>query len=994
MKAPDSVARLVEDFDRLSAGAIPQDFDEASLRQSFINPLWEALGWNLQDPREVIVEKRVYIRDSTKHADYCFQIGGKSQFIIETKDFRKRLDDIDFIFQTKRYGYNLPVDFGILTNFTRFRLFDTGLQPTYDNPARGLIKRFDLTYQDYVMRWEELTATFSKEAVACGGLKKLLPTARRDRNKEALDSKFFERLNEWRMELGRVIALRNADLGVREINEAVQRILDRVIFMRVIEDRNIEAAEHLLDALNRWKAERERPLYRYLVDKFRWLEPQYNGELFSPHFSEDLFLDDKPLKDFVESLYYPKCPYQFNIIGVEMLGTIYERFLGSTIHLTEKHRAVVEEKPEVRKAGGVYYTPKYVVDFIVENTVGELLKKCKTPADVTKIKILDPACGSGSFLLSAFKRLITWHEEYFNAHPQKISRGLGAECWQDKETGRWRLSCRYKGRLLVNNIFGVDIDPQACEVSRMSLYLKLLDDVEGMFVVKAAILPSLQNNIKCGNSIIGPDYWDIIRRTDKSGGSISLPFEIDQNEHRRINPFDWAVEFNETMKRGGFDAVIGNPPYVRQEGLGDDKSYYSARYETFVPTADLYVNFIEKALKLTRSSGRFGFIVSNKWMRARYGQGLRRFLKRFQIQKLVDFGELKVFQDAATFPLIITISNAPRRTKPWYAPIKRLDFESLAKEVAAVGYELDDSALADEGFSLVKRPAGRVLDKIRTAGIPLGEYVHGNIYRGVLTGFNEAFVIDRATRDALIKDDKNSAEIIKPFIIGDDVRRYHVNFRERYLIFTRHGIDIDRYPAAKEYLSQWKKELTPKSSKKDSTGRKPGAYKWYEIQDTIDYYSEFENEKIIWPEIAKESRFAWENKGYYYNKTCFIMPSTDFYLLGLLNSKLIWYFLLRACPVLGDPDKGGRLTQQWVYVKTIPIRQVKKDKPGIKYRDIISNLTTEMLALHERLADMKAEADRQIIERQIKATDKEIDQLVYEIYGLSEEEIKIIEESE
>jgi len=991
MKVPDCIKKLVDDFERLTRGAVPQDFDEASLRLAYIDPFWESLGWNLRDPREVIVEKRVFIRDSTKHADYCFQLGGKPQFVVETKDFRKHLDDSDFVFQIKRYGYNLPVDFGILTNFSRFRLYDTGLQPTFENPARGLFKGFDLGYKEYEARWGELIATFSREAVAAGALRKLLPSARRERNKDALDRRFFERLNEWRSELARNISIRNGDLGVQEINEAVQRLLDRVIFMRVIEDRNIEAVELLRDALNRWKAEREKPLYRYLVDKFRYLEPQYNGELFYRHFSEDLVIDDKPLKDLVESLYYPKCPYQFNVVGVEMLGTIYERFLGSAIRLTEGHRAVVEEKPEVRKAGGVYYTPKYVVDYIVDNTVGELLKRCKTPSDAAKLKILDPACGSGSFLLGAFQRLITWHEEYYNAHPEKIARGFGSECRRDETIGRWRLTSKFKARILVNNIFGVDIDPQACEVTRMSLYLKLLEDVDAQFLIKAAILPSLQNNIKCGNSVIGPDYWDFIRSSKPGGGSLSLPFDIDNEERRRVNPFDWEMEFASVMKAGGFDAVIGNPPYVRQEELRSEKVYYAARYGTFVPTADLYVIFVEKALNLTRSGGRFGFIVSNKWMRARYGDRLRRFVKQFQIQRLVDFGELRVFQDAATFPLIMIISKERRRTKPLYAPIKRLDFDDLAKEVDQFGYELEDAALGDDGFALVGRSATKLLEKIKARGIPLGEYVGGKIFRGILTGFNEAFVIDHATRDLLIKKDERSAEIIKPFVVGDDVRRYHVNLRERYLIFTRRGIDINQYSAIKEHLSKWRQELAPKSSKRDPVGRKPGSYKWYEIQDTIDYYAEFEKPKIVWPEIAKESRFAWEEKLYFYNKTCFIMPSTDFYLLALLNSKLIWHFLLRICPVLGDPDKRGRLTQQWVYMKQIPIRSGTDRTFQIK-RNILINLSSEMISLHERLADAKADSDRLLFERQIKATDKKIDHLVYELYGLTDEEIKIIEE--
>ena len=763
MSAPDAIKKLCEDFEKLAAGAVPPDFDEASLRMSFIDPFWEALGWDLRNPREVVVEKRISVRNSTKHADYCFLLGGKPQFVLETKDFRKSLDDTDSIFQTKRYGYNLPVDFGILTNFGRLRLYDTGLQPAYENPARGLFRRFDLSFQDYMKRWADLAATFSREAVSSGSLRKLLPAARRERNKEALDRKFFERLNSWRQELARVVSLRNADLGVPEINEAVQRLLDRVVFIRVIEARNIEPVELLLDALNRWKSEREKPLYQYLVDKFHYLEPQYNGELFSPHFSETLLIDDNPLKEFVESLYYPRCPYQFNVVGVEMLGTIYERFLGSTIRLTEKHRAVIEEKPEVRKAGGVYYTPKYIVDYIIENTVGALLAKCRTPFDVAKLRVLDPACGSGSFLLGAFKRLIAWHEQYYNTHPEKISRGFGSECWQDRSSGRWHLTAKFKGRILINNIFGVDIDPQACEVTRMSLYLKLLDDIDAAFLMKVSILPRLDNNIKCGNSLIGSDYWDVVRCAKPGAGALALPFEVDDDERRRVNPFDWEAEFPEIMERGGFDAVIGNPPYVRQEALGDDKPYYAARYEAFIPTADLYVNFIERALALTRRKGLFGFIVSNKWMRARYGAALRRFLKRFQIRKLVDFGELKVFQDAATFPLILIIEKNPRRDKPLYAPIKRLDFENLSQEVESVGFKVGESALSDDGFALVGPTAAKLLDKIRAVGAPLGKYVEERVYRGILSGFNEAFIIDRDKRDELIKKDAGSADVIKPF---------------------------------------------------------------------------------------------------------------------------------------------------------------------------------------------------------------------------------------
>lgn len=512
-ETPDKIAKLVEYYETLTSGRVPDSFDEAQLKQSFINPFFEALGWNVRNPSEVVREKRVHIRESTKSADYCFNISGKPQFILEAKDFRKKLNNKDYIFQTKLYGYNLPSPLGVLTNFGRFKLYDTGLEPDYDNPARGLIKKYDLTYTDYLEKWDLIYEMFSMSAVEGGSLVELIPKSRRIRNKEALDIKFFESLTEWRVEFARIIALRNPHLNDEYlINEAVQRILDRMVFIRVIEDRGIESVQLLRDALNRWSDEKEKPLYQYMVDKFRYLDPHYNGQLFEKHpLSENLIIDDDLVKHFIESLYYPKSPYQFNKIGVEMLGTIYERFLGSTIRLTPAHRAKVEEKPEVRKAGGVYYTPKYIVDYIVKNTVGELLKKCKTPRAVANLKILDPACGSGSFLLGAFQRLIDWHEEYYNENPDKIRKGIGpalAGCWYDKETERWRLTAKEKGKILVNNIHGVDIDPSAVEVTIMSLYLKVLEDTDTEFLIKTALLPPLHRNIKCGNSLIGSDYWE------------------------------------------------------------------------------------------------------------------------------------------------------------------------------------------------------------------------------------------------------------------------------------------------------------------------------------------------------------------------------------------------------------------------------------------------------------------------------------------------------
>jgi type I restriction-modification system DNA methylase subunit len=767
------------------------------------------------------------------------------------------------------------------------------------------------------------------------------------------------------------------------------------------EDRGIEPYEQLLKLC-------ERPdIYsRFMRDLCRKADEKYNSGLF--HFQKEagipeapdritpnLSVDDKVVKPILQSLYFEfGSPYHFGVMPVEILGTVYERFLGKVIRLTEGHQAKIEEKPEVRKAGGVYYTPSYIVDYIVKNTVGKQIKG-KSPAQLAggksapPFRVLDMACGSGSFLLGAYQCLLdhclSW---YLDNKPEIHKKAV----YKDARRGQWLLTIEEKKRILIAHIFGVDIDPQAVEVSKLSLLLKVLEGEtdqsfgEQMKIFQERALPSLADNIKCGNSLIGPDYF--------MGKLIPDPEEL-----KRVNPFDWNQAFSEAMKAGGFDCVIGNPPYVRQESLGlQFKEYAQNNFASYAGTADLYSYFIEKAHSLLAEGGSFGMICSNKFMRANYGRPLRSFIAtRTTLNQIVDFGELPVFEKAATFPAIILTQNIkPKKQKFIYAPIKRLDFQSLEGEVKNIGDTLDERSLSGDNWTLAKAQEIAVFEKMKKRGIPLGEYVKGKIYRGILTGLNEAFVIDRATRNRLIREDKRSAEIIKPFIVGDDIRKYHINYNERYLIFARHGIQIRKFPAIERHLSNFKDRLTPRPKDWKGmqwAGRKPGPYKWYEIQDTIDYYEEFEKPKVIWPEIAKESRFAIDYLGFSLNKTCFFTPISDLHLLGILNSRTIWFFLKRLCSVLGDADKRGRLLQQKIYIEKIPIRSIDFSNPAEKsHHDRMVKLVDSMLALHKQLAEAKSAAQKEIIQRQINATDAEIDRLVYELYGLTDDEIKIVQE--
>jgi hypothetical protein len=468
--------------------------------------------------------------------------------------------------------------------------------------------------------------------------------------------------------------------------------------------------------------------------------------------------------------------------------------------------------------------------------------------------------------------------------------------------------------------------------------------------------------------------------------------DMPTEEVKRINPFDWDTEFADIMKARGFDAVIGNPPYVRQESLKEQKEYYQSRYAVYQGTADLYAYFIEKGISLLRPGGIFSYIVANKWMRANYGKPLRKFLLTKQIEEIVDFGDLPVFKTATTYPCILRVSNNKPVKEFCVSKVETLDFPSLDAYVQEHRHPMDQSTLTEGGWTLGDKRTEQLLKKLQSVGRPLEEYVMGEIYRGITTGFNEAFVIDEKIRAKLINDDPNSAEIIKPFLIGRNVKRYEPpNNLEKFLIFTRHGIDIQKYSAILNYLKQFKEKLMPKPENWTGDhwlGRKPGNYKWYEIQDKIDYYLDFDKPKIVIPQIVKRASYTFDKEGFFTNDKTSIIPKDDLYLLGLLNSKLLDFIM---CSI-SSTKQGGYYEYKPMYVSKLPIYTPDFDTLADKTRhDKMVALVTQMLDLNKRLQDARLEQEKTQVSRQIAATDGAIDKLVYELYGLTEEEIAVVE---
>jgi len=1001
MSVPKEVSRLIEKFDLHLESYRSGKYNEAQLRNEFLNPFFKALGWDMDNDqglaeayKDVVHEDAIRIGAAVKAPDYCFRIGGTRKFFLEAK--KPSIDigqETSAAYQLRRYAWSAKLPLSILSDFEEFAVYDCRVKPNKSDSA-ATARVFLCRFQDYPKKWEWISSIFSKEAILKGSFDKYAEENKAKRGTSEVDDDFLATIERWRSELAKNIALRNSQLSQRELNFAVQRIIDRIIFLRICEDRGSELYGRLQGLTNGPN------IYQRLCEVFEDADGKYNSGLFNFQAEEGrheppdeitlgLELDDKLLRSLLRDLYYPESPYEFTVISSDILGQAYEQFLGKVIRLTEGHHAVVEDKPEVKKAGGVYYTPTYIVDYIVKQTVGKITDG-KTPKQVSKLRILDPACGSGSFLINAYQFLLDWHHDWYFAHkPETWTKGRNPVLVQT--TAGWKLTIAERKRILLDNIYGVDIDPQAVEVTKLSLLLKVLEGESEQTIqpylrlFSQRALPDLGNNIKCGNSLIGPDFYS----------QNDLPL-LSDDEKLRINVFDWEAEFPEIMKSGGFDAVIGNPPYIRQEALSVLKEYFASRYEAYDGVADIYVYFMEKGISLLRNGGMFSIIVSSSFLRATYARALRLTLKkRAAVLRIVDFGGLPVFANAKdTYVCIPLLANGAKQKGVEISKIGSLEVRDLAAYVPMNHFTVPQERLSTEAWSLKSNDEAAVFKKLIEIGKPLGEYVSKRFFRGVTSGLNEAFIIDNETRKSLIREDERSAELIKPVLSGEDIRRYIFHEKSSFLIFARRGVDIENYPAIMRHLAKWKDDLSPKKGRYDKRGRKPGRYQWYEIQDDVAYYKVFDEPKLIFPDIAKGPRFFLDKDSHYLTNTAYCIGTDDHYLLGFLNSRLFWFAISNISIPFGIRAGQYRYRLIYQYMEKVPIRVINfSDRADVSSHSRIVELANLMLNLHQQLPKAKTPHEKEFIQRQIVAADGEIDQLVYQLYGLTNEEIRIVEEA-
>jgi hypothetical protein len=1049
----DLVERLIAGFrENWTTLRDPQTL-EAVIRREYLDPFWEALGWDVANAahrssaeKDVVIEAPVTTieaeRTRNRRPDYLFRIGGFPRFVVEAKKPAVDvLTDRDAIFQAKTYAWSAQIPFAVLTDFGHFRLFDATLKPYHGEPARGLVADFDLRFEDYLAQWDALHAMFGREAVEGGSLERLLAKLKHVRSgrrvrgidhmlfdlrgTEPVDQVFLAHLEDYRLRFARALFDENpgefpdSDTrhGAARLTEATQRLIDRLVFLRVCEDRDVTAWGGLRDAVNESISQRL-DVSAELAARFREFDAQYNGYLFKAHYSEQLKVPAQLLADFVGSLYPPTAPYRFDAIGDDLLGIIYERFLGGVISV-QRGQVKAEEKPEVRHAGGVYYTPRFVVDAIIRRVIGPQIEG-KPPREVLDVKVLDPACGSGSFLIASYQYLIDHCERYVAENPRAATMPGGKGRGGDRKIaargadGTWRLTPEFKGQLLTSCMHGVDIDAQAVEVTIMSLYLKLLEgglpsDWQRELTF-GRLLPPLDNNICCGNSLLSQtdfdDWWD------ERNGAL---FTEDADVRFRMNPFDWNSQtrgFGRLLDdHQGFDCIVGNPPYIRVQELNkwapDECEFYKWRYDSAAKgNYDIYVAFLERGLELLAPGGLLGFICPHKFWQAAYGAGIRKIIAEGQhLRSIIDFSDQQVFRGATTYTAIHVLGKDKQRKTIDYARIDDLRdgedqcerLESRARVDGAVRFRAA-RPVGDEPWVFVAEAQERWLTQVRDDWPRLGQLTY-KIAQGIVTSADAVYFLNASGRklrsDATNRDHVIETALVYPLLKGSiHMKRWLNSPTNRRVLFPyeKHQggwrlIPADKlksqYPRAWEYLIENEDRLRNRESGK--------------MRDRDDWYGYIYPKnlevmampKILVPAIGTRAEYCLDLHG----KLCFvgsgggggggyaILPSIKIdlaFLCGLLNSRVLDSYLKSVTTRF----HSGWFAYSKLYLSQLPIK-LPESHSDKRAAEQISQRVLRIVAAKEKLQTATlGSQERTLLEREVEAHEQRIDELVCRLYGV------------
>lgn len=957
---PPELRSLISDFRSVLARSPAKLSNRTVLQSLFIDPLFSTLGWPIADEhqfsdfhRERIQVHPAKLATEKRSPNYSYHVGGQQAFFLTTCSLEDDLrEGADLAFQVRRYGWSANHNIGIATNFRELAIYDCRTKPNKAD-SKDTARICYLQYGEYDKRWDELEELISYRALLSNSLEQCLPVATGSSRSTAkrVAEELLREIEQWRESLARTIASRNPQLQEEEVRHAVQLTIDRLLFLRICEDRGIEPYGQLRSLVARDCT------FQRLCEIFSAADVRYNSGLFHSVSKVALSLstnlvyarldiDDQPLQLLLERLYYPHTSIEFSVLSPAILGHVYEQFLGKAIHVSADAQVIVEDKPEVRKAGGVYYTPPYIVSYIVQQTLAKLLDG-KTPEEAAEIKLADPACGAGSFLLGSYDYLLEWHRNWYVANGLEKHR---ERLFKDTE-GNWRLRIEERKRVLLNSIFGVDLDEQAVEVTRLSLLLKVLEDetaetlAKHMRLTQEGLLPDLSSNIKCGNALIGLDF--------QANRQLSL---FEENTKPNVKVFDWQNEFPQVFKgTSGFSAIIGNPPYIRvrtlKELYPEQVDYLQAHYECATHVWDVYLLFFERALELLRAGGLLGFIVPVQTLHQPNCESLRRLLHRkTAIRTVADLSYIRVFEDALVKNCILVCEVGESEGHQ----LQVLQPKSATELLTVVPHRWpQEVARRNPGYSLkvsLLSPEKEICDKLRAQSWELEELCY--VTFGLRSCAREK---GGGSKSRLITVDPD-ADQAKPYMEGRDIGRYRTPRVNRYIRYLPHEMYSPRSPAL------------------------------------------FERRKIISQSMLSRMRLVatLDASGSYVEQSLLCITEHDDltdrkapahvpleFILGVINSRLQSFYFASW---IADYSLGGGLVhatpgaQSRLLVPKASAEQIRAVVAGVE----------NLLELHGTSAQVTTTADKNHLQKKAALIDATLDRAVCQTFGLTEKEIAFV----
>lgn len=980
--ARERIAELVTSFRRNEADYLNPRYNETQARTDFITPLLEAFGWDVYNRaglptslREVIEEATVDVGEKlSKKPDYELRLARQRKFFVEAKKPSLQIErDKEAAFQTRRYGYSASMPISVLTNFHQLVIYDC--KPVADPTQDAAVARLHVFhYTEFEARFDELWDLISREAVYSGAFDARYAIDVTRRGAEQFDDLFLRQVKAWRERLAVDIHANNPALSPAELTYAVQLFLSRIVFLRICEDRDIERYETLKDLppANTFDA---------LIAELRRADQFYDSGLF--RLIDDaplgIRISDEVLHGIIEELYYPQSPYTFAVVETEVLGEIYEQFLGEVITIEAGAVAIVS-KPEVRESGGVVPTPRYIVDAILDRTLTPAIAE-RSPAALSEFTVADICCGSGIFLLSVYEFLLDHHLEWYRNNNPAAHRGLKI---YEVAGGRWRLTFEERRRILVQHVRGVDIDPNAVEVARFSLLLKLIEDenAEGLrdYVARHRhpALPALDATIRCGNSLVSDAEW-----TAAVG---AMPTTL----RPRVNPFNWSVEFPAEFARGGFDIVVANPPYTRiqhmQNYMPEELRFYRSPRSPYLTARehnfDKYALFIERALTLLRPAGLLGVIVQHKFMTTRAGRALRLLITGPHfLANVVHFGAKRVFgRNIDNYTCILVLDRAGRNTVRLEIPE---NLESWRYGAPAAVRDIPSANLTDAPWQFANEETQALFQRIRAA-FPISLSGVAEVSVGVQTSADAIYMFPavRETATAVChrwngREWEIERGIVRPCLQDVVIHPYERPDPNQWMIFpyelvSRNGrtrarlIQPDEmqrdYPGCWEYLSARRAELEDRNIV-GGTAAETQFYQFGRSQSLTKIHGE----KIIVRTLSLEARYAFDdldtlitgggNGPYYMIRPLDGADVSNLYLLAVLHHPMSEAFIRTETSVF----QGGYYSHGKQYIEGLPM-----PVPNPNVRAEIDRLVRELLDTLQAAKTLTTPHQKQLNARQVQ----------------------------